>query len=129
MGARLIEQAGFRTGFISGSSISATRLAMPDMDLVSLEKWRMQSRLASLQPKTFCGWPMAILATAMPAARPLPCLHRKPFAIGILYAAAWQFNYLFDDRISTEVEPLPSPPLRDGEWPPLTSNFTDLTIN
>jgi hypothetical protein len=79
------------------------------MDLVSLEKWRMQSRLASLQPQTFCGWPMAILATAMPAARPLPCLHRKPFAIGILYAAAWQFNYLFDDRISTEVEPLPSP--------------------
>src|ERR1700719_4573460 len=35
MGARLIEQAGFRTGFISGSSISAMRLAMPDMDLVS----------------------------------------------------------------------------------------------
>jgi 2-methylisocitrate lyase-like PEP mutase family enzyme len=35
MGARLIEEAGFRTGFISGSSISATRLAMPDMDLVS----------------------------------------------------------------------------------------------
>jgi 2-methylisocitrate lyase-like PEP mutase family enzyme len=35
MGARLIEQAGFRTGFICGSSILATRLAMPDMDLVS----------------------------------------------------------------------------------------------
>src|SRR6202022_4181152 len=35
MGARLIEEAGFRTGFISGSSISAMRLAMPDMDLVS----------------------------------------------------------------------------------------------
>jgi 2-methylisocitrate lyase-like PEP mutase family enzyme len=35
MGARLIEEAGFRTGFIFGSSISATRLAMPDMDLVS----------------------------------------------------------------------------------------------
>ena len=34
MGARLIEEAGFRTGFISGSSISAMRLAMPDMDLV-----------------------------------------------------------------------------------------------
>ena len=89
----------------------------------------MQSRLASLQPQTFCGWPMAILATAMPAARPLPCLHRKPFAIGILYAAAWQFNYLFDDRISTQLEPLQSPPLRHDEQPPLTSNFTDLTIN
>ena len=35
LGAHLIEEAGFRTGFISGSSISAMRLAMPDMDLVS----------------------------------------------------------------------------------------------
>jgi 2-methylisocitrate lyase-like PEP mutase family enzyme len=35
MGARLIEEASFRTGFISGSSISAMRLAMPDMDLLS----------------------------------------------------------------------------------------------
>jgi 2-methylisocitrate lyase-like PEP mutase family enzyme len=36
MGARLIEEAGFRTGFVSGSSISAMRLAMPDMDLVGI---------------------------------------------------------------------------------------------
>jgi 2-methylisocitrate lyase-like PEP mutase family enzyme len=35
MGAWLIAEAGFRTGFVSGSSISAMRLAMPDMDLVS----------------------------------------------------------------------------------------------
>jgi 2-methylisocitrate lyase-like PEP mutase family enzyme len=35
MGARLIEEAGFRSAFVSGSSISAMRLAMPDMDLVS----------------------------------------------------------------------------------------------
>src|SRR5260370_2791321 len=35
MGARLIEEAGFRTGFISGSSICAMRLAMPDMDLLT----------------------------------------------------------------------------------------------
>ena len=35
MGARLIEEAGFRTGFVSGSSVSAMRLAMPDMDLLS----------------------------------------------------------------------------------------------
>lgn len=34
MGARLVEEAGFRTAFVSGSSISAMRLAMPDMDLV-----------------------------------------------------------------------------------------------
>src|SRR3984893_5474671 len=34
-GARLIEEAGFRTGFVSGSSIAAMRLAMPDMDLLT----------------------------------------------------------------------------------------------
>ncbi len=35
LGARLIAEAGFRTGFVSGSSISAMRLAMPDMDLLT----------------------------------------------------------------------------------------------
>jgi 2-methylisocitrate lyase-like PEP mutase family enzyme len=34
LGAHLIGEAGFKTGFVSGSSISAMRLAMPDMDLV-----------------------------------------------------------------------------------------------
>jgi 2-methylisocitrate lyase-like PEP mutase family enzyme len=34
LGARLIEEAGFRTGFVSGSSISAMRLAMPDMERI-----------------------------------------------------------------------------------------------
>ena len=38
MGAWLIEEAGFRTGFVSGSSVSAMRLAMPDMDLVSFNE-------------------------------------------------------------------------------------------
>src|ERR1700675_2307543 len=36
MGARLIAEAGFCIGFVSGSSVSAMRLAMPDMDLLSL---------------------------------------------------------------------------------------------
>jgi 2-methylisocitrate lyase-like PEP mutase family enzyme len=40
MGARLIEEAGFRTGFASGSSISAMRLAMPDMDLLTFTEMR-----------------------------------------------------------------------------------------
>ena len=35
MGAQLIEEAGFRIGFLSGSSIAAMRLAMPDMDLLT----------------------------------------------------------------------------------------------
>ena len=35
MGARLIAEAGFPTGFVSGSSIAAMRLAMPDMDLLT----------------------------------------------------------------------------------------------
>jgi len=38
MGARLIGEAGFGTGFVSGSSVSAMRLAMPDMDLLSLSE-------------------------------------------------------------------------------------------
>src|SRR5258707_5543741 len=38
MGARLIAEAGFRIGFVSGSSVSAMRLAMPDMDLLSFSE-------------------------------------------------------------------------------------------
>ncbi len=35
LGAHLIAEAGFKTGFVSGSSISAMRLAMPDQDMVT----------------------------------------------------------------------------------------------
>ncbi|MBN8875223.1 MAG: isocitrate lyase/PEP mutase family protein [Rhodospirillales bacterium] len=40
LSARLIEEAGFETGFASGSSISALRLAMPDMDLLTFPEMR-----------------------------------------------------------------------------------------
>ena len=40
LSARLVEEAGFRMGFASGSSISATRLAMPDMDLLTFPEMR-----------------------------------------------------------------------------------------
>jgi len=40
LGARLIEEGGFKIGFASGSSISATRLAMPDMDLLTFPEMR-----------------------------------------------------------------------------------------
>src|ERR1700761_905676 len=40
LGARLIQEAGCRIGFASGSSISATRLAMPDMDLLTFPDMR-----------------------------------------------------------------------------------------
>jgi 2-methylisocitrate lyase-like PEP mutase family enzyme len=40
MAARLVAEAGFKTAFASGSSISAMRLAMPDMDLVSFPEMR-----------------------------------------------------------------------------------------
>src|SRR5258707_9265826 len=40
MGARLIEEAGFRTGFMSGSSISARGQAMPGMNLFSFTGMR-----------------------------------------------------------------------------------------
>ena len=40
LGARLVDEAGFRIGFASGSSMSATRLAMPDMDLLTFPDMR-----------------------------------------------------------------------------------------
>lgn len=40
LAARLVEEAGFRIGFASGSSISAMRLAMPDMDLLTFPEMR-----------------------------------------------------------------------------------------
>lgn len=40
MGARLIREAGFRFAFASGSSVSAMRLAMPDMDLLTFPEMR-----------------------------------------------------------------------------------------
>ncbi len=40
MGARLVAEAGFKVGFASGSSISALRLAQPDMDLLSFHEMR-----------------------------------------------------------------------------------------
>ncbi len=40
MGAWLVQQAGFRMAFASGSSIHAMRLAQPDMDLLTLPEMR-----------------------------------------------------------------------------------------
>jgi 2-methylisocitrate lyase-like PEP mutase family enzyme len=40
MGARLIEASGFKIGFASGFSISAMRLAMPDVDLLTFAEMR-----------------------------------------------------------------------------------------
>ena len=40
MSAHLIDEAGFKVAFASGSSISAMRLAMPDMDLLTFPEMR-----------------------------------------------------------------------------------------
>lgn len=40
MSARLVAEAGFRTGFASGSTISAMKLGMPDMDLLTFPEMR-----------------------------------------------------------------------------------------
>ena len=40
MAARLVAEAGFKVGFASGSSISAMKLAMPDMDLLTFPEMR-----------------------------------------------------------------------------------------
>jgi 2-methylisocitrate lyase-like PEP mutase family enzyme len=40
MGARLVQEAGFRIAFAAGSNIHAMRLAMPDMDMLSFPEMR-----------------------------------------------------------------------------------------
>ena len=40
VGAHLISEAGFKVGFASGSSITAARLAMPDMSMLSIPEMR-----------------------------------------------------------------------------------------
>lgn len=40
LSARLTEAAGFKLGFVSGSSVSALRLAQPDMDLLTFSEMR-----------------------------------------------------------------------------------------
>ncbi len=40
LAARLVQEAGFKIGFASGSSIHAMRLAMPDMDLLTFPEMR-----------------------------------------------------------------------------------------
>src|SRR5260221_1452910 len=37
MGARLIAEAGFRIGFVSGSSVAGMRLAHPDVDVLTFQ--------------------------------------------------------------------------------------------
>src|SRR5258706_12188511 len=37
MGARLIAEAGYRIGFVSGSSAAGMRLAQPDVDVLTLQ--------------------------------------------------------------------------------------------
>src|SRR6266436_1971583 len=65
MGAHLIEEAGFRTGFIPARAFRQCGWRCRTWIWLAVAKWRMQSRLASRPPPTFCGWTMAILATAM----------------------------------------------------------------
>jgi 2-methylisocitrate lyase-like PEP mutase family enzyme len=72
MGARLIEEAGFRTGFVSGSSIAAMRLAMRDMDLLIFpEMADAVETVIFAAPNVL--WPMATPATA----KRLPCRKRS----------------------------------------------------
>jgi hypothetical protein len=74
MGARLIEEAGFRTGFVSGSSIAAMRLAMLDMDLLTFpEMADAVETVIAAAPNACCGWPMATPATATRS----PCRKRS----------------------------------------------------
>jgi 2-methylisocitrate lyase-like PEP mutase family enzyme len=44
MSARLIEEAGFEIGFMSGFAVSASRLGMPDTGLISYGEMVEQAR-------------------------------------------------------------------------------------
>ena len=44
MSARLIEEAGFEIGFMSGFAVSASRLGMPDTGLISYGEMVEQGR-------------------------------------------------------------------------------------
>jgi 2-methylisocitrate lyase-like PEP mutase family enzyme len=79
LGARLIEEAGFNIGFASGSSIHATRLAMPDMDLLTFPEMRdAVEAMITAAPKllwladgdTRCGGADRGQAVAAPAREP-----------------------------------------------------------
>ena len=65
IGARLIQEAGFKTASPPVPSISAMRLAMPDMDLLTFPEMARHGGQASSPPRrTCCGWPMATPVTA-----------------------------------------------------------------
>ena len=64
--AKLALSAGFRTAFLSGSCVAASRLGGPDLDLLSfaemLNSWRWS---AAPRPICWC-WPMPTTAMATP---------------------------------------------------------------
>src|SRR5256885_16203421 len=93
MGARLIEEARFRIGFVSGSSIAAMRLAMPDMDLLTFPEMAdaVEAVIAAApgvlwlaDGDTGYGKALAVPKTTRPYAPPVPprCCLRPRLAPG-----------------------------------------------
>ena len=47
MSARLIQEAGFELGFMSGFAVSAARLGMPDTGLIGTARWPTRDRTSA----------------------------------------------------------------------------------
>jgi len=66
LSAKLTAAAGFKTAFLSGSCVAASRLGGPDLDLLSCaEMLDSLDMVRGAAPRCWC-WPTAITATAMP---------------------------------------------------------------
>ena len=64
LSAKLAAGAGFKTAFLSGSCVAASRLGGPDLDLISFaEMFNSCNMVRGAAPQTF-SWPTAIMATA-----------------------------------------------------------------
>src|ERR1700719_4661689 len=91
MGARLIEEAGFRTGFVSGSSISAMRLAMPDMDLLSFPEMAdaVETRIATAPNVLWLGDGDTGYGNALAVQKAIRAYARRGAAAVLIEDKAW----------------------------------------
>ena len=91
MGARLIEEAGFRTGFVSGSSIAAMRLAMLDMDLLTFPEMAdaVETVIAAAPNVLWLADGDTGYGNALAVQKPIRIYARRGAAAGLLEDKVW----------------------------------------
>ena len=62
--AKLAASAGFKTAFLSGSCVAASRLGGPDLDLLSFGEMFDSFKWCTARRPICWSWPTAITATA-----------------------------------------------------------------